>query len=94
MYLMIDNYDSFVYNLKAYFEELGRDILVRRSDEITAATVKKGARPMHGKVTRVHHRGTGLFAGLPETFDVARCHSLRVREGTLKKKKAVLEALQ
>ena len=25
MYLMIDNYDSFVYNLKAYFEELGRD---------------------------------------------------------------------
>ena len=31
MYLMIDNYDSFVYNLKAYFEELGRDIVVRRS---------------------------------------------------------------
>ena len=25
MYLMIDNYDSFVYNLKAYFEELGGD---------------------------------------------------------------------
>ena len=24
MYLMIDNYDSFVYNLKAYFEELGK----------------------------------------------------------------------
>ena len=23
MFLMIDNYDSFVYNLKAYFEELG-----------------------------------------------------------------------
>ena len=32
MYLMIDNYDSFVYNLKAYFEELCRDIVVRRSD--------------------------------------------------------------
>ena len=32
---MIDNYDSFVYNLKAYFEELGREILVKRSDEIT-----------------------------------------------------------
>ena len=26
MFLMIDNYDSFVYNLKAYFEELGREI--------------------------------------------------------------------
>ena len=35
MYLMIDNYDSFVYNLKAYLQELGRDILVRRSDELT-----------------------------------------------------------
>ena len=35
MYLMIDNYDSFVYNLKAYFEELGREIVVKRSDQIT-----------------------------------------------------------
>ncbi len=30
MYLMIDNYDSFVYNLKAYFEELGREIVVKK----------------------------------------------------------------
>ena len=35
MYVMIDNFDSFVYNLKAYFQELGREILVRRCDEIT-----------------------------------------------------------
>ena len=40
-------------------------------------------RPMHGKVTRVHHRGTGLFAGLPEEFNVTRYHSLVVREDTL-----------
>ena len=32
---MIDNFDSFVYNLKAYFQELGREILVKRCDEIT-----------------------------------------------------------
>lgn len=137
MYLMIDNYDSFVYNLKAYFQELGRDILVRRSDEITladiqamqpqgiilspgpkrpwdaqlcvdtvkrfggkipllgvclghqvlghcaGATVEKGVRSMHGKVTRVHHNGTGLFAGLPREFDVTRYHSLVVRQETL-----------
>lgn len=137
MYLMIDNYDSFVYNLKAYFQELGQDILVRRSDEITladiqamqpqgiilspgpkrpwdaqlcvdtvkhfggkipllgvclghqvlghcaGATVEKGVRPMHGKVTRVHHNGTGLFAGLPREFDVTRYHSLVVRQETL-----------
>ena len=26
MYVMIDNFESFVYNLKAYFQELGREI--------------------------------------------------------------------
>ena len=137
MYLMIDNYDSFVYNLKAYLQELGRDILVRRSDELTlddiqaiqpqgiilspgpkrpwdaqlcvdtvrrfggkvpllgvclghqvlghcaGATVEKGVRPMHGKVTRVRHNGTGLFAGLPREFNVTRYHSLVVRQDTL-----------
>ena len=41
MYLMIDNYDSFVYNLKAYFEELGRKILVRRSDQITMEEIEE-----------------------------------------------------
>ena len=137
MYLMIDNYDSFVYNLKAYFEELGKDILVRRSDRISldkiekihpegiilspgpkrpwdasmcvetvrrfqgkipilgvclghqvlgfcsGATVEKGQRPMHGKVTRVYHNGKGLFEGLPETFKVTRYHSLIVKEKTI-----------
>ena len=134
---MIDNYDSFVYNLKAYLQELGRDILVRRSDELTlddiqamqpqgiilspgptrpwdaqlcvdtvrrfggkvpllgvclghqvlghcaGAVVEKGVRPMHGKVTRVRHNGTGLFAGLPREFNVTRYHSLVVRQDTL-----------
>ena len=137
MYLMIDNYDSFVYNLKAYLQELGRDILVQRSDELTlddiqamqpqgiilspgpkrpwdaqlcvdtvrrfggkvpllgvclghqvlghcaGAVVEKGVRPMHGKVTRVRHNGTGLFAGLPREFNVTRYHSLVVRQDTL-----------
>lgn len=41
MYLMIDNYDSFVYNLKAYFEELGAKILVKRSDEITIEEIER-----------------------------------------------------
>lgn len=41
MYLMIDNYDSFVYNLKAYFQELGREILVKRCDEITLEDIEK-----------------------------------------------------
>ena len=137
MYLLVDNFDSFVYNLKAYFEELGKDILVKRSDRISldeiekihpegiilspgpkrpwdaslcvetvrrfqgkipvlgvclghqilgfcsGATVEKGERPMHGKVTRVYHKGTGLFEGLPETFKVTRYHSLIVKEKTI-----------
>jgi anthranilate synthase component 2 len=35
MLLVIDNYDSFTYNLVQYFGELGADPLVKRNDEIT-----------------------------------------------------------
>ena len=38
---------------------------------------------MHGKVTRIHNNGTGLFAGMPETFKVTRYHSLIVREDSI-----------
>jgi anthranilate synthase/aminodeoxychorismate synthase-like glutamine amidotransferase len=34
MLLLIDNYDSFTYNLAQYFGELGCDLLVKRNDEI------------------------------------------------------------
>lgn len=132
MYFMLDNYDSFVYNLSAYFRELGQEILVKREYEITlseiealcpegillspgpgkpsdaaaslqilerwkgkvpilgvclghqavghyfGAQVKKGERPMHGKLTQIYHRGEGLFTGLPQGFRVTRYHSLVV----------------
>ena len=137
MYVMIDNYDSFVYNLNAYIQELGRKITVKRCDEITieeveqmnpdgiilspgpkrpwdaqlcveitkklagkipilgvclghqvlgyswGVAVEKGEKPMHGKVTKIHNNGTGLFTGLPEEFSVTRYHSLIVKEETL-----------
>jgi len=35
MLLMIDNYDSFTYNLVQYFGELGEEITVYRNDAIT-----------------------------------------------------------
>ena len=117
MLVMIDNYDSFVYNLAAYFQELGQEIRVVRNDRVSVedlaemkkleglvispgpgrpedggvsqeavrhftgripilgvclghqiighafgAGVVRGSRPMHGKVTRICHRGEGLDA--------------------------------
>ncbi|MDO4522434.1 MAG: aminodeoxychorismate/anthranilate synthase component II [Eubacteriales bacterium] len=141
MYLMIDNYDSFVYNLARYFEELGEQVELIRNDQITAgmaerllltgaydgliispgpkspkdsgncceilrrlagripilgvclghqiighafgAEICKGARPMHGKVTPILTNGSGLFEGLPQSFDVTRYHSLIVKASSL-----------
>ena len=39
MLLMIDNYDSFTYNLVQYFGELGEDVRVFRNDEITVQEI-------------------------------------------------------
>jgi anthranilate synthase component 2 len=41
MLLMLDNYDSFTYNLVQYFGELGEDVRVYRNDEITLAEIEK-----------------------------------------------------
>jgi anthranilate synthase/aminodeoxychorismate synthase-like glutamine amidotransferase len=40
MLLVIDNYDSFTYNLVQYFGELGAQISVKRNDEITLAEIE------------------------------------------------------
>lgn len=41
MFLMIDNYDSFVYNLASYFVECGKEVQVVRNDRITREELKK-----------------------------------------------------
>ena len=41
MILMIDNYDSFTYNLVQYLSELGQKVLVYRNDKIDIDTIKK-----------------------------------------------------
>ncbi len=41
MILMIDNYDSFTYNLVQYLGEMGEDLLVQRNDKITVNKIEK-----------------------------------------------------
>jgi para-aminobenzoate synthetase component 2 len=137
MFLMIDNYDSFVYNLVHYFEELGEPIEVYRNDAVTidfikalkpagiiispgpkdptdtgisediirefsstipilgvclghqaighvyGASIVKGHRPMHGKISPVTHQGQGIFKNLLSPMNVTRYHSLVIDETTL-----------
>jgi anthranilate synthase component 2 len=41
MLLMIDNYDSFTYNLVQYFGELGEDVVVKRNDELSVNDIRQ-----------------------------------------------------
>ena len=41
MLLMIDNYDSFTYNLVQYFSELGEEVEVYRNDKILLEDITK-----------------------------------------------------
>jgi anthranilate synthase/aminodeoxychorismate synthase-like glutamine amidotransferase len=135
--LIIDNYDSFTWNLVQLFGELGVEPVVRRNDEISTDDVARlaperivispgpctpaeagisveciqrfgdstpilgvclghqsvgaayggrivrGRRTMHGKVSRISHRGDAMFAGLPSPLEVARYHSLVIEPGSL-----------
>ena len=58
---------------------LGMEILAYAA----GASVTRGRKPMHGKVTAIHHDGRGLFKGLPKTFSVTRYHSLVVQKNSL-----------
>ncbi len=137
MYLVIDNYDSFTYNLVHFLGELGAETEVWRNDAITVDQVVEkrprgivispgpcdpdragicldlvaraagripllgvclghqavgqafGGRvvrapvPMHGKISTIHHQGTGVFADLDSPFEATRYHSLVVARDTL-----------
>ena len=136
MLLMIDNYDSFTYNLVQYFGELGQDVQVFRNDAITVDEIARlkphflvispgpatpiqagislaairefaGKIPllgvclghqaigeafggkvvhaqklMHGKVSPVHHKDSGVFQGLPNPLTCTRYHSLAIERAS------------
>ncbi|MCX7889258.1 MAG: aminodeoxychorismate/anthranilate synthase component II [Rhodobacteraceae bacterium] len=138
MLLLIDNYDSFTYNLVHYFGELGAAVTVRRNDALNVqeamamrpaaivlspgpcdpdragiclpltlaaaetatpllgvclghqtigqafgGRVVRAGEIVHGKMGTIHHRGQGVFAGLPSPFRATRYHSLIVERQTL-----------
>ncbi len=136
MLLMIDNYDSFTYNLVQYLGELGQEVKVVRNDELSVEEIGAlgaerivlspgpctpneagvslevirrfaGKVPllgvclghqaigqafggrivhartlMHGKVSRIHHSGKGVFNGLPTPYEATRYHSLAIERET------------
>ena len=131
--LVIDNYDSFTWNLVHYLEELGAETRVVRNDEMTVeealatgadgillspgpcspneagicvGLIQKAPKDLpilgvclghqsigqafggevitareirHGKLSEIRQTGGDLFAGLPETYQVVRYHSLAVK---------------
>ena|SRR5436190_6531891 len=137
MLVLIDNYDSFTYNLVHFLGELGAACEVFRNDKIGVADVVKmkpkgivlspgpctpneagicleliaAAGPtipilgvclghqaigqayggkvvrapvlMHGKLSKIAHKGKGVFKGLPKTFEATRYHSLIVERASL-----------
>jgi anthranilate synthase/aminodeoxychorismate synthase-like glutamine amidotransferase len=137
MILLIDNYDSFVYNLARYVRELGESPLVRRHDAIDVDEIRslapshiiispgpcspteagistdvvrrvgphipilgvclghqcigaayggeivRAGIPMHGKISQIHHSGSGLFSGLPNPFMATRYHSLVIAPASI-----------
>ncbi|HEX3438904.1 MAG TPA: aminodeoxychorismate/anthranilate synthase component II [Pseudolabrys sp.] len=137
MIVLIDNYDSFTFNLFHYLGGLGADVAVHRNDKISVADViasepeaivlspgpctpneagicldliDKAADkiplfgvclghqaigqvfggkvirapvPVHGKLSEIKHKGTGVFRGINGPFQATRYHSLVVERASL-----------
>ena len=127
---MIDNYDSFTYNIVQYLSELGAEVSVVRNDAVSVSEIVdmdpqaivispgpctpneagislevihafagkipmlgiclghqsigqayggeivRADKVMHGKLSKIHHNGEGVFAGLANPFIATRYHSL------------------
>jgi anthranilate synthase component 2 len=136
MIVLIDNYDSFTFNLFHYLGGLGADVAVHRNDKISVADVMAlepeaivlspgpctpneagicldliakaspttpilgvclghqaigqafggkvvRATPLHGKVSDISHKGTGVFRGINGPLKATRYHSLIVERASM-----------
>jgi anthranilate synthase component 2 len=136
MIVLIDNYDSFTFNLFHYLGGLGADVAVHRNDRISVTDVMAlepeaivlspgpctpneagicldliakaspttpilgvclghqaigqafggrvvRATPLHGKVSDISHKGTGVFRGINGPLKATRYHSLVVERASM-----------
>ena len=137
MILLIDNYDSFTFNLVHFLGDLGAYCDVRRNDTLGVnealalepeaivlspgpctpnqagicvelireaagrvpvlgvclghqaigqafgGAVVRAPVPMHGKLSRISHQGTDIFAGIESPFEATRYHSLIVERDSM-----------
>jgi para-aminobenzoate synthetase component II len=60
MILIVDNYDSFVYNIARYFEELGEQVVVKRNDAIDEVDLKAKAIVISPGPCTPHEAGESL----------------------------------
>ena len=88
MILLVDNYDSFTYNLAHLFGELGADVVVRRNDELDADEAERLA-PSHLVVSP----GPGRPADAGATIEIVRRLAPRTRTlGVCLGHQAIVEA--
>ena len=97
MIIVIDNYDSFTYNLVHYIGEFEQDIKVIRNDEMSVSEIMDNnpskivispgpctpKEVFHGKTSSIDHDGSLLFSEIEKSYDVVRYHSLIIDMKTL-----------
>lgn len=82
MLLLIDNYDSFTYNLYQYFCELGAEVVVKRNDELQLADIERLA-PQHLVISpALVPRTKRASRWLPFVISPASCRSSACAWGT------------
>lgn len=75
MLLMIDNYDSFTYNVVQYLGELGAEVKVVRNDELTVAEIE-ALKPERIVVSQaLAHRPKPASPSKPSSTSLANCRS-------------------
>ena len=74
MLLVIDNYDSFTYNLVQYLGELGAEMIVRRNDEVTITEIDEYLKPTRILISP----GPGTPDGAGITLDTIKTFAERI----------------